>query len=197
MTRNPPGDGVWLVEKAIEMAVQAHANQKRKGTDQPYIVHPLSVGMLLMKHGYPEHLVIAGLLHDTLEDTDLTEEEIRRVFGDPVAELVRGCSEPDKSLPWEERKKHTLSYLQTAPYEVCIVTCADKLQNVRAMAADYAKEGADLWRRFNAPKEKQYWYYTELAKVLGARLKKETIAELLRQEVVRLFKDLECDGVSP
>ena len=121
MTRNPPGDGVWLVEKAIEMAVQAHANQKRKGTDQPYIVHPLSVGMLLMKHGYPEHLVIAGLLHDTLEDTDLTEEEIRRVFGDPVAELVRGCSEPDKSLPWEERKKHTLSYLQTAPMKCALL----------------------------------------------------------------------------
>jgi (p)ppGpp synthase/HD superfamily hydrolase len=185
--RNPSEEGGWPVEKAIELAVQAHAGQKRKGSEQPYIVHPLTVAMLLMKYGYPEPLVIAGLLHDTLEDTGLSEEEIRRVFGDAVAELVRGCSEPDRSLPWEERKKHTLEYLQTAPREVCIVACADKLQNVCAMAADHAKLGDNLWHRFNAPKEKQHWYYTELSKVLGARLENETIAGLLSQEVNRLF----------
>src|SRR3712207_3105258 len=115
---------------AIEIAAQAHAGQVRKGTNTPYVSHPYAVGMMLSQTGCAEDMVIAGILHDTVEDTDLTLDYISEHFGDHVALIVEGCSEPDKSLPWEERKSHTLQYLRTAPWEVRVVSCADKLHNI-------------------------------------------------------------------
>ena len=88
---------------AIGLATKAHHSQVRKGTEIPYIVHPLAVAGLLIRSGCPEHMVIAALLHDVLEDTPVTVEEIRSHFGREVAELVMALSEPDKKAPWEER----------------------------------------------------------------------------------------------
>ena len=97
---------------AIELAARAHHNQVRKGTEIPYIVHPLAVAGWLIRAQCPETLVIAALLHDVLEDTPLTIEELRFHFGREVVELVTALSEPDKKAPWEERKTHTIEYLE-------------------------------------------------------------------------------------
>jgi len=108
---------------ALSTAWEAHKNQKRKGTDIPYIVHPLEVAIILMKNGASEDLVSAGLLHDTLEDTNVKLENLRIMFGNTIAELVKGASEPDKIgltttltneqeiSSWKERKEHTIKYL--------------------------------------------------------------------------------------
>lgn len=88
---------------------------KRKGTDIPYISHPCAVGMILQKAGCSEEVVIAGILHDTLEDTETTERDLLDRFGPVVLEIVKGCSEPDKGASWEERKQHTLDELKHAP----------------------------------------------------------------------------------
>src|SRR5437870_3730227 len=122
-----------LVERAIEVAAQAHRGQVRKGTDIPYISHPYAVGLLLARAGLPVELVAAGILHDTVEDTYLNLEYIRDHFGETVALIVEGCSEPERRAPWEERKQHTLDYLCAAPWEVRVVACADKLHNVRSI----------------------------------------------------------------
>jgi (p)ppGpp synthase/HD superfamily hydrolase len=175
-----------LIEKALQTAAKAHEGQYRKGTDIPYITHPVAVGMMLMKAGYSDEMAAAGILHDTVEDTDLSLQEIERLFGSKVAEIVEGCSEPDKSLSWEERKVHTIEYLKTAPMEIRAVACADKLHNIRSIARDIEQFGPSVWERFKRGKEKQEWYYRQVIVSLGTQSEFELLTEL-QQEVDRLF----------
>ena len=166
--------------QALNFAARAHREQLRKGTETmpdpqdhndvigvgvPYIAHAAGVGMILLEHNLPESLVIAGILHDVLEDTPVTYDLLADTFGAEVAELVQAESEPDKNLPWRERKEHTLTYLQNAPLEVRLIAAADKLHNVQSMIADSRIIGPELWKRFNAPFDEQAWYYLSLAKI--------------------------------
>ena len=159
--------------KAIEFAAKAHAGHFRKGSKIPYILHPLGVAKILIEHGCSDEQVIAGLLHDTLEDTPVTLNQIRRQFGPKVARLVEGASEPDKSEPWENRKRHTIEFLKKAPSRQLYVSCADKLDNIRSMAQDYEKVGEKLFKRFNRPKAQQKWYYTSLTDAFLSRKKND------------------------
>ena len=151
------------IDKAIDMASKAHAGQLRKGTDIPYISHPLAVAMILSQHGCSEDEIIAGILHDTLEDTEITFEQISEQFGPEVARLVTSCSEPDGELSWEERKQNTIEKLKIAPDDVRRVSCADKLHNIRSIAEDYSQIGDKLWDRFKRGKEDLANYYRSLA----------------------------------
>ncbi|WP_026573665.1 HD domain-containing protein [Bacillus sp. UNC438CL73TsuS30] len=176
-----------IVEKALQTASKAHEGQYRKLTDIPYITHPVAVGMLLLKAGYMDDVVAAGILHDTVEDTDLTLEDLKRKFGEKIAEIVAGCSEPDKSLSWEKRKEHTIEFLKTASMEIRAVACADKLHNIRSIRNDYEQVGEEVWKRFNRGKEKQKWYYTNVVESLGT-LGNFSLLEELRKEVDLLFQ---------
>jgi (p)ppGpp synthase/HD superfamily hydrolase len=178
------------VNLAIEVAARAHEGQYRKGTNTPYISHPFTVGMMLARAGLPEDMIVAGILHDTVEDTDLSLDYIREHFGDDVALIVEGCSEPDKSLSWEERKEHTLHYLQTAPWEVRVVSCADKLHNVITINEGLSANGDDVWQRFKRGKSEQAWYYRGLVQALcSARPDQPEIpfCDALRAEVEKAF----------
>jgi (p)ppGpp synthase/HD superfamily hydrolase len=155
-----------IVDRAIELAARAHRHQVRKGSDTPYISHPYSVAMLVARAGMDPEVIAAAVLHDIVEDTELSLEEIRQEFGGRVARIVEGCSEPDKSASWEERKEHTIRHLRTAPYEVRVVACADKLHNLRTVAEGYARLGDAIWRRFKRGKQEQLWYYRSLASSL-------------------------------
>lgn len=177
-----------VIEKALHVASKAHENQYRKNTDIPYIIHPVAVGMMLMKAGYDEDIIAAGILHDTVEDTSLTLGEIELDFGVKIAGIVEGCSEPDKSLPWKDRKEHTIEFLRSASEEVRVVACADKLHNIRSIIKDYVQSGETVWDRFNADKEKQKWYYTNVLESLGHQSTFALLKEL-KTEVDRLFKD--------
>ncbi len=156
-----------LVRKALAVAASAHQGQVRKGSGRPYILHPVGVARLLRETGCREVIVAAGLLHDTLEDTGLTLGELHDHFGEKVASIVAGCTEPEKSVPWEQRKRHTLKALQNAPLEVRLVTCADKLDNVLSLAVDYEEQGEALWARFRRGREDQAWYYRSIVKRLS------------------------------
>jgi len=179
--------------EAVEFATKAHSGQFRKASKIPYITHPLSVGNMLMQAGMSEDLVIAGYLHDTLEDTDATLDQIRDKFGDEVAKLVQSVSEPEHdNNPWEERKAHTVEQLKSAHINIVLITCADKLDNIRSIKADYEKLGEDLWNRFNRPKEKQKWYYQSLAQVLNQRAKEAPVVPFFAAfdaEVKAVFAD--------
>jgi hypothetical protein len=157
-----------FLSKAIQFATRAHHNQLRKGTDLPYIVHPFAVGMILSQFRFSEQVIAAGLLHDTLEDTGVTEQALAGEFGAEIATIVAACSEPDKSLPWRERKQHTIDSLITAPWQVKAVVAADKLDNLRAMSADYTQVGDALWQRFKHGLEEQQWYYGRVFRALLA-----------------------------
>jgi (p)ppGpp synthase/HD superfamily hydrolase len=155
-----------MIDRAIELAAEAHQGQVRKGTDIPYISHPYAVGMMLAASGCDEEVVAAGILHDTVEDTHVTLEQLREQFGERVASIVEGCSEPDKWQGWEERKQHTLAYLPTAPREIRLVSLADKLHNARSILADVHASGEGAWSRFKRGRAQQEWYYRGLVEAL-------------------------------
>lgn len=167
-----------LIDKALKFASIAHMEDKRS--------HPVAVAMMLLEAGYNAEVVVAGLLHDSLEDTPVTVEQIEEPFGKHVRSIVEGCSELDKSLSWEERKRHTIEYLVSAANEIRWVTCADKLHNARSMYDDYQVQGESLWVRFKRGREQQEWYYTSIIESLSQGEPFGLLDEL-RDEVERLF----------
>ena len=179
-----------MIFDAIEYAARAHRDHFRKGTRIPYIVHLISVAKILIEYDCTEEVVVAGLLHDTVEDTSITLEDIRRSFGEKVARLVEAASEPDKSDTWENRKRHTIEYLKTAPMDALLLSCADKLDNIRSIKEDYERFGESVWKRFRRAKDSQHWYYSALAEIFMSRAEGEPGATLFRQfyyEVQQVF----------
>ena len=180
-----------MIFKAIEFSTKAHTGLYRKGTKIPYITHPLNVAQILIEYECPESVVTAGILHDTLEDTQATVDDIRDAFGYEVADLVNAVSEPNKSDTWENRKAHTIKHLKTASPEVLMISLADKMDNIKKIREDYEKIGNKVWERFNRPKEKQKWYYETLADVFSMRLndpKAVFLVNHFRSEVNLVFK---------
>jgi (p)ppGpp synthase/HD superfamily hydrolase len=156
---------------AIGLAAQAHHRQVRKGTEIPYLVHPLGVASILIRAGSPEHVVIAGVLHDTLEDTATTGDTLRAQFGRQVADLVEAVTEPDKRASWEERKSHTLHALESTPlHDALLVALADKLDNIRSIMHAMESDREGVWARFNRPKHRQEWYYRGLEAIFTRRM---------------------------
>lgn len=153
--------------EAIQLAIQAHSSQIRKLDGDIYAAHPIEVGIMLSTINAHEDVVIAGILHDTVEDTHVTIRQIRRQFGHRVAELVKGCSEPDKSKPWLERKLYMLNFIRTeADYDMKLIMLADKLSNIRSIYRNLETMGDGLWKRFNAGYDDQKWYYTQMMEAL-------------------------------
>lgn len=169
-----------LVEKAIEFATIKHEGQIRKGTSIPYIMHPISVGFILKDARQSDEVVAAGILHDTLEDTDTTEDELLNVFGNNILQLVKEASEPDKGLPWELRKQHTIDGLSEKTVDMLYVIVADKLHNLSTIAQSVEEVGEGVWLRFNRPKKDQSWYHHSILKAVKSRRKE-----------VRIIKDYE------
>lgn len=175
-----------LIHKAIIFAAVKHKNQKRKGTDIPYIVHPMEVMQILTENGCSEDVIIAGLLHDTLEDTQTAPDEIEKEFGKKILDIVLTESE-DKSKTWKERKQHTIDTLRNESLETKLVCCADKLSNIKSIYFDYLAVGNDIWKRFNAGKEDIEWYYRGIAQALKGSLGKYKMYAELTQTIEKVF----------
>ena len=176
--------------KAIEFAATAHRGQYRKGSKIPYIIHPLGTANILIDLGCSEEIVAAAILHDTIEDTNVTKNDILKSFGPVIAGLVEQVTEPDRSKSWENRKRHTIEHLKTAPLEVLLIACADKLDNITATQQEYSKVGEAVWLRFNRRKEHQQWYFHELENVFMSRINGGPSATLFRRfqrEVEKVF----------
>jgi len=170
-----------MISKAIETALEAHEGESRKGTEIPYVTHPLAVGIILAKAGCTDDVIAAGILHDTVENTGITLDDVRVKCGAKVAGIVQGCSEPDRGASWEERKQHTIDFLKSTSKEIKFVALADKLHNISSMAADYQKVGERLWDRFNALEEEQKWYYEGLVVALRDDTADDAYQELHRK----------------
>ena len=176
------------LDEAINFAVSCHAGDVRKGTDRPYILHPIEALQILASMKADTNLMIAGVLHDTLEDTDATLETIASRFGKDVAELVDSHTE-DKRKTWYQRKLYTVTTLPEEDLRHKMLTIADKLANLRSIHADYKAIGDDLWTRFNAPKELQAWYYSKICDGL-AELQDHPDTEAAYWELTGLYKDV-------
>ena len=164
---------------AIVFAMRAHAGQFRKGTSVPYIVHPLAVGRILAEAGCTHELAAAGFLHDTVEDTSVTLDEIQAEFGARVAELVAAVTETDRSAAWKVRKQETLDKLQVAADDVLVLALADKIDNMRSIRTYLQRKGERMWKRFNRPRQDQAWYFRSLAICFQSRIKEAPGLELL------------------
>lgn len=157
-----------IINKAIQFATEAHKGVVRKGSKLPYILHPLEAGVIVSSMTNDENVIAAAILHDVLEDTDVTYEELKKEFG-VVADYVSAESENKrKELPpeatWKIRKQETIEHLQRETRkEIKIIALADKLSNIRSMYQDYQEVGDKLWERFHEKrKEEQGWYYKSL-----------------------------------
>jgi (p)ppGpp synthase/HD superfamily hydrolase len=158
------------IERAIALAVRAHADQVRKGDGAlPYIVHPVTVGLILSRYTADEEIIIAGLLHDTLEDTLVSPQELEREFGPKVRDMVLDVTEPDlPGLSWDTRKARYLRRLQSAPRGSLLVAGADKIGNLVSMIAAHSAAGDDLWERFNAPPGHKLGFYRQVHALIRA-----------------------------
>ena len=163
---NKPLDTAFL-DRAIEFAVKAHAGTERRGKGFPYVVHPLEAMAIVATITSDQELLAAAALHDTVEDTDVTLEQIREEFGDRVAQLVNVESVGDDEGTWHERKRKAIDRIAAAPLDAKIVALGDKLSNMRAIARDYYLQGDSLWSLFHASDPKDHeWHYRGLADAL-------------------------------
>ncbi len=151
---------------AFTYASTLHAEQQRKGKDVPYISHLMGVAAIVLEQGGTEDQAIGALLHDAVEDQDVTVEEIQKQFGDEVAQIVEGCTdaETNPKPEWRERKEKYIAHLSGAGPSVWLVAAADKLYNARNVLEDYRIVGESLWDRFKGGKDGTLWYYRTLAK---------------------------------
>lgn len=159
-----------LLDRAIIFAVKAHANTERRGKGFPYIVHPMEAVEIVASMTPDQELLAAAALHDTVEDTDVTVEQIRAEFGERIAAIVdsesdkfeAGVSETDS---WRGRKQAAIDRLAAASHDSQVVALGDKLSNMRAIARDYKVQGDALWSLFHAPggKADHEWHYRGLA----------------------------------
>ncbi|AMV36425.1 HD domain-containing protein [Planctomyces sp. SH-PL62] len=159
------------LESASRFAAVAHQGQVRRSSETPYFQHVAAVAGILERAGFAEDVVIAGLLHDVVEDTPTTLDEVSRSFGPEVARLVGFCSEvkldaSGRKRPWIDRKTDHLAALADAPVEARAVILADKLHNLAAIAHDLAR-GVDVWAAFHADREQVLWYYEASLRVCG------------------------------
>ncbi|WZO96198.1 HD domain-containing protein [Isosphaeraceae bacterium EP7] len=167
------------LERALRWAATCHQGQVRRGSNAPYVEHLVGVAWMLDRLGYPEHVVIAGLLHDVVEDTPATLAEVEASFGADVAAIVGHCSEvkldeAGAQRPWADRKRDHLAALTLAPAEARAVALADKVHNLLSIALDL-REGRDVWSQFHADRARVLAYYLEAIRTLGsgdARLSK-------------------------
>ena len=163
----------FLLDRAINFAVKAHSGTERRGKGYPYIVHPMEAVEIVATMTGDQELLAAAMLHDTVEDTDVTVEQIRAEFGERVASIVaeesdempEGISEEDS---WHGRKQAAMDRLSRASLDAKIVALGDKLSNMRAIARDYAIQGDNLWNLFHAKDPKDHeWHYRGLAAALS------------------------------
>jgi (p)ppGpp synthase/HD superfamily hydrolase len=179
------------LEHALRWSAVCHQGQTRRGGGTPHFVHPAAVALLLDRSGFQEDVVIAGLLHDVLEDTAATFEEVATRFGPAVAEIVAACSEQKtdalgKKRAWIDRKRDHLTALAIAPPSARAVILADKLHNLISIELDL-HEGRSIWTEFHAEPQQVLWYYRAAIEICGQgdpRL--ENLARLCHEVLARV-----------
>ena len=162
-----------LLDRAIVFAVKAHHNTERRGKGFPYIVHPMEAVEIVATITSDQELLSAAVLHDTVEDTEVTVEQLSAEFGDRIADLVyaesdrftEGVSEEDS---WHDRKQAAIDRLASASHDAKVVAMGDKLSNMRAIWRDYQEKGDELWKIFHVTdKASHEWHYRGLAASLS------------------------------
>ncbi len=190
------------IQYALNRSAELHNGQMRKVSKVPFFTHPFGVAIILSEYTEDEGVIIAGLLHDVLEDVPkYTYLHMKKEFGERIANIVRGVTE-DKSPrtkktakeTWMERKATYIKKLKRDSYDAMMISAADKIHNLRSMMDEFRKSGNRIWSKFNAPEDRKLWFYGEVLSVLKGRLKNPIVKELEKtyREAEELF-GFECD----
>jgi len=162
-----------LFDKAAKFAIDAHHGTERRGKGSPYIIHVFEAAEIVASITNDQELLAAAMLHDVIEDSDITEDDIRKEFGDRIASLVAGESDPvfpglSEVESWKARKEFAINRLKEQSRDGKIVAMGDKLSNMRAIARDFDEKGDELWSIFHAPDPRLHeWHYRGLADALS------------------------------
>lgn len=175
------------LDYAILFATKAHDGQRRKTDNVAMIFHPFTVGMLLQRTGMSEDTVIAGILHDVVEDTKYTIDDIENIFGKKVRTIVEEVTE-NKALEWKERKKEAIEKVRNASFEGKMVECADKINNLETLYDLIEEKGEEVWKSFNKPYTEQKWYYTEMYNAVIENVEYNDFFKRYKEVLDKVFK---------
>ena len=155
------------------------------------IYHPLAVGELLENFGYDEEVISAGYLHDTVEDTNTTIDDITTLFGSRISKLVYNASEPDKSLPWEKRKMHTINIVANNSVDDIAVILADKIHNIEDLTQELKVQGLSVFDSFKRGIDKQLWYFEGIFNAVSVSNSEVPIVKRLERAIVKLKQEIQ------
>jgi (p)ppGpp synthase/HD superfamily hydrolase len=179
-----------LVEDAFAKAREAHAGQVRNGSGgMPYIEHPQAVAAVLAEHGFGDEVLAAALLHDVVEDSETTVEEVRERFGDPVARLVGALSDDESIADYRARKDEHRQRVAAAGADALAIYCADKLTNLRTLRSTYAREGEAVAEEFKVPLDLKVEIWEADVEMLRERAAGLAFLPQLESELSRLSAD--------
>jgi (p)ppGpp synthase/HD superfamily hydrolase len=184
-------DEQGLVERAARLAARAHRLQERKADGSPYIVHPFMVAMALTRHGFPQPVIAAALVHDVLEDTDVPARELEARLGREVLDLVQAVT--NEELPdWHEKKRRYIARVAGAPEGARAVAAADKIHNLQSLLAAWREQGPEVYRKFNKGMEDKLWFEREMLAML-----RRTWSHPLVEEYGELLRTFEQTVTGP
>lgn len=172
------------IKDAIRFSTKTHEvyqKQKRKGKDIPYITHPLTVGLILASAGAVEDVIVAGVLHDTIEDSPIakkvTSPMLTERFGQNVVKLVLSVTEQNRELSWEDRKQEALEHVKSFSHESILLKSADIIANTSELIDDFRVEGVTTFERFNAPKGKIIGHYISMINAIMIKMPENPLFE--------------------
>lgn len=181
-----------IKNQAKEFAIKAHEGQIRKADpSKPYIVHPMNVAEILKNYGYDDHIIAAGYLHDVVEDTNYTLQDIEDAFDKDISSLVAAVSETDKTLSWEERKQRMINNLKETDLRNKVIACADKIDNIESLTELLTRKGISAFDSFKRGYDKQLWYYKNVYKSIIHNENKELpIFKRLKNVIILLEEEI-------
>lgn len=178
-----------IIKKAITKALVLHEGQVRKGDGMPYIVHPLETAFIISRYTMDDNLIAIALLHDTIEDTPYTIEELKSEFGTTIAPVVAALTEKKDIKDWSERRREAIERIkqtQHAPF----IKAADCLSNMRSLVAALKKDGSVVWKRFNATKPMYLAYFRAVLSIARNVMPQEMV-----EQYMEALKDLEYSEI--
>lgn len=170
------------LENAIRIACQYHDGQHRKEHDRlPYVSHVFSVAALVSNFINDEDVIIAALLHDTVEDTKMTYEELEELFGEHVRTLVENVSEPKENPSWQSRKEEYLKKLEEGSLYALLIAACDKIHNMQSKYRIYQSQGRDFVQKIGLLHEKYLWYHGEVLEILKRKVEDQDLIDLYEE----------------
>jgi (p)ppGpp synthase/HD superfamily hydrolase len=170
----------------------------RKGSDVPYLVHPVHVSAILLRHGFPGDVAIAGLLHDVVEDQDIPLSDIEAGFGQDVANMVAALTERKREngieRTWENRKREALGQLEEAGHDAVAVKAADVLHNTRTLARQLRSQGPSAWSHYSRGPDASLWYARSVAAIARDRLGPHPLVDELDSSIDHLQNIIAATG---